>query len=385
MATLQEALGAAAKATFCTLSAPVEKTLALGEEWYNNQNFPGSPSGPTPAGQGLRAARNVLCDEPPDDVSDSFSSPFTGGQCNGTIYSVTAQPEKDGEPFGQIRTKQGPGPIGYKQAANENGGSNARISNRDDPDWFIAGTSEDGAVISYRFDDVSVVSGPDDCGNPDEIPPEPYLPEDFTDTPDVTYTPPSGPDITIPVPIVFAPVQVDVNGKIIVPVELTFDTDVKVNATLDLSTGDFTIVQDIDITLPTPVDDPTVLPDPVGTPGNPPTEEEELENTIIGVYVKTIAISEAFKGNQLATATAGSDFYVPRLASVSFNCEILSADGLAWTEDIDVKYTDQVIPCPVSWGAKGVSVTEQPGVTVVTTLIRAEARRDLWLRSAGVI
>lgn len=382
VATIGEAIGAAATASFCTVSAPVEKTLALGERWYNNQNFPGFPTGPTPLGQGLRAARNLLCNEPPDDVSDDFSTPFTGGQCPGTTYRVTAQSLIDGAPNGPIRTREGPGPIGYIQGSNPNGGSFARITNANDEDWFVSGTSVDGAVTSYRFDEVTPVDGPDDCGNPDEIPPEPYLPGNFTDDPDVTYDPPSGPSVTIPVGLLFAPVVVDVDGEIIVPVEVTFDTDVKVNATLNLNTGDFNFVQDIDLTLPTPTTDPTILPDPGGGSGDDPSPGEESEYTIIGVYTEVTEVTAAFRGQLITPNAATSLLRAPRMGSITFHCEILSAPGLAWTQDIDIKYERQLTYCPIPWGAKGVAVTANIGVTIQTTLVRGESERALLLAAA---
>lgn len=385
MADLREALEAATAATFCTLSEPIEKTLQLGENWYNNQNFPGFGSGPTPLGQGLRAARNVLCGVPPDDASGQFSTPFTGGQCPGTIYEFDQQ--RGGSTINTERETDDGDPIKGRIGAVQE-----RVNEFNLLDYVVpVGNGEVTLATNFstpqnfRIVAVRAVDGPDDCGDPPAQPPEQYNPTDFTDTVDVTYDPPTGPSVTIPVGLVFAPVTVDVDGSVQVPVQVEFAPNVNVDATLDLSTGDLKIVQNIDVTLPTELDDPTILDDPMGVPGDPITGLEDLEYDIIGVYVRTISAVPPFPGTPRPTDNPGVQFFVPRLGSVSFHCEILSSPGLGWTEDIDVKYSSQVVYCPVPWGAKNVVVTPQPGVTFETTVIRGESERNLALRAAGVL
>ena len=385
VAEFVEALQEAVKGTFCSLTSTPEKLLSLGEEWYNNANLPGFPSGPTPLGQGLRGARNVLCGEVPDDISSEFEPSVPGGQCPGTVYTATSQVVYDGEPPVGGGMGSGPGPLKRVRGTNDSGGSFDQI--RDANDNFLTGgfRSTDGSSTNLVNIVVNPVSGPDDCGDGADIPPDYYRPNDFTSTPNVTYDPPGGgPSLTVPVGLVYAPVMVNVDGRVVAPVDIQFNTGVNLRAEIDLNTGDVNYIQDIDVTLPTPVEDPTVLPDPVGIPGDPPTEEENIERSIIGIYVQTTDISDEFEGTELLSATGANKFYVPRLASVSFHCEVLSAAGLGWTEDIDVKYDSQVVYCPIPWGAKAVAITEQPGITLQATIIRGEADRSLLLRAAGV-
>lgn len=381
MATFREALSEAIRSSFCTLTGPVERTIALGENLYERANFPGFPPAPTPAGQALRGARNILCNMPPDDASSGFVQPFTGGQCPGTRYAVTADVVRMGVPNNNPSTRQGDGPIQYFFGKTETGACFARIESADNPTLFTAGSSFDDCDTRYNIISVVPVNGPDDCGDP-PVNPEPYDRTDFeTDVP-VTYDDDNGNPVTVNVPLLFTPVVVDNDIDIEVPVRAYFDTDLEINATLNLSTGDVNFNVSTSINAPTIIEDVTIQPDPVGVPGDPPTDEEEFESTIIGVYVRLASLEEGSPVTEIASNNPGTSLYVPRLGSVSFHCEVLSASGLGWTEDIDIKYASQLIPCPVSWGARSVVITPTLGAIIETTLIRATDRRQLWIRGA---
>lgn len=384
MATLREAVNAAAKASFCTLSAPLDRTIGLGENFYDNANFPGLPPGPTAAGQALRTARNLFCNEQPDDSSAGFIQPFIGGQCPGTIYQASADVSINGGAPVFAGQGSGPGPLVRDRGPNDPTGERDVIRDANGDLLTGGGTSAPGGTYQLVNIVITPISGPDDCGDPQEQPAEPYRETDFTDTPNVTYTPDSGPDITIPVPLVFAPVTLNNDLQIEVPVTANFGGNIDIRGTLNLDTGDVNFNTRNEINNPTTVEDPTVSPDPTGIPGDPETTEESLEKSIIGVYVRTTLVEPPFPGNERPTSAAGTLFYIPRLGIVTFHCELLSAPGLGWTVDVDIKYTSEVVMCPVPWGAKSVSITEQPGVTMEVTLIRAESQRELLLRAAGV-
>lgn len=384
MSNLFDAVGAAANGAFCALSAPVAKTLQLGEDWYNNQNLPGFPSGPTPAGQALRNARGVLCNEVPEDVSDQFVPLLENGQCPGTTYLVRADVSINGNSPIFAGQGVGPGPIQRDKGANVPTGARDVLLDANGNTLSGGGTSAVDGTYDLVNISITPTDGPDNCGGTDPLPPESYNPTDFTTTTNVTYEDNSQNNVTVPVGFVFAPVQVDVDGRITIPTRIEISPDVFIDAEIDMSTGDLRVVNNIDVTNVTPTDDPTILTDPTGTPGLPETADTEIERSIIGVFVKSTIDPNAVEASQRETSAAGSEFYVPRLGSVNFLCEILSATGLAYTTDIDIKMTEQIIPCPVPWGAKGVSVTAGPGVSVQTTLIRGESRRDLWLSAAGV-
>lgn len=384
MATFEEALKAGAKAAFCTLSGPIEKTLQLGEGIYENANFPGFPEGPTPGGQGLRAMRNVLCNDPQDSVDGLFNPLLPNGQCPGTSYSVSADIELNGNSPIFAGSGTGVGPLRRDKAPNDPEGERDIIYDATGKFLTGGGTSFPDGTADLVNIQITPVSGPDDCGASPPVPPEPYNPPDFTATPDITYVNNEGVDVTVPVGLVFAPVKVDVDGTVTVPFTLELAPEINLGGNIDLSTGDVNVginVRDTNITTSTDV---TVYDDPDGPTGIPLTPTQELQRTIIGVYVEITGIEPSFRGTQLGTNTPNAGFYVPRMGSISFLCDVLSTAGAVWTEDIDVKYTKQLVECPISWGARDVVVTLQNGISGEVTIIRGASSRQLLLRSAGL-
>jgi hypothetical protein len=211
-----------------------------------------------------------------------------------------------------------------------------------------------------------------------------YQPENYRPDVDVPFNDNDGNEVDVPVTCEFSPVFISPELEVNVPFTVEFSPDISIGGEFNLNTGDINFNVGVDIDVPTPITDPTVEPDGDGPGGNPELPGQPIGQKIIAVVVVTTAISDAYEGTIRETNTTGADFYIPRLGSVSFYCEGLSVPGLFWTEDIDVKYTFQVIECPIPWGALDVRVTGYPGVTFSVGLVRGEPERDLLLRSAGV-
>lgn len=398
MATFQEAFRQGAIAGFCTLTAPVERAVQLGEEWYSRRLGAPLAGSPTPLGEALRASRNVLCGIPPDDVSDAFDQGFTGGQCDTNYlveYSFRETNPQGGVtegvstigvigPVARGRTeKRGPINPGRRFAiiaylSTEGGNRDVPIINSSSiPE------SQGEPVGEYTILSVTRTDGlPDDCGNPPPVP-DPYDPSLYDTREDVTYTDPGGNDITIPIGFAYAPIEVNNDFEIEVPIRAQINADVTVDATLNLKSGDVFI--DTKNTFGDIVFEPgeEIVVDPTSPPGVVVPPEQQPDNKIIGVVVSVDEVFPGYRGQELTTFNQGTNFYGPRLGSVSFLCQNLGGTGAFWTQDVDVKYNKQIVMCPVPWGAIDVVVTPQLGVSLTFSSINGESDRSLSLRAAG--
>ena len=399
MASLREGLEAATAAAFCTVSAPLDRTLELGENLYNGLGLPGFPDGPTPLGEGLRAARNVFCNEVPDNIGDPFQIPWTGGQCEGQGYILnytarrsTGNDDETVDIPGLTFSAPGPITLGRKNIPEPNPVNNLRRATQ----FINTGNGEVPLIISNPVDgdfvpvaeilNATITTNPgetDDCGNQPE--PTPTYNQSLFDVDiDVDYVDNGGTNVTVPVGVVFAPVVINNDLQVEVPIRARFDTDVTINGKINLSTGDTIFDFSDEITLPPPATDPVIV-DPTFPPGDPPTEEEEEQRDIIAVIINVSDVGPLGAKREIFSDTAGTNLYGPRLGSVSFHCEGRTVSGLFWTKDIDVKYTKQIVYCPVPWGAKSVVVTPVEGVTLSWASVVAETERSLALRAAGVV
>lgn len=392
MGALPDEIKDAALATFCVLSAPIEAALQLGTGVYGGGDN-GPPSQPSPGGLNqITALRDSICNEVPRESASLVQQPFSGGQCKGVVYnySYDFRRTQAGSIITGSGTGQGEGPLrpgGTTTSPGIGGQSTATaiLWTNDVAVPLVQGSLAAEPVAEYTITSVSRADGmPDDCGNPPPIPPEFYDPNYWSPEVPVTYDPPTGSPVTITPVFIFAPVKVDVDGRVTIPTTVRFDTDVDLFADIDLNTGDVNFRVDVDVLEPTPITDPTIQPNiepPVPDPEEP---LEPIAGKIIGVRVSTTQVSPSFRGTEVPSATAGTRFYVPRMGSVSFLCEQLGGTGAGWTEDISVKYEDQVIECPVEWGAIAVAATAEDGISWQVSLITGESPRDLALRAAGV-
>lgn len=342
--------------------------------------------------------RGIACNVPP--TTDNLPpAPFQGGQCE-TAYTFNAQFQVDG-------VNQGPN-AGYS-AVGPISTANAQFGpDEERPPEFGGGTSSQFSVISNITDgaaNVVTLGGanwnpgdperssryvitnmmrsdgqPDDCGNPGpDIPP--YNPGDFTDTPQVDYDDDDGNPITINPTIVLAPVFVDVSGEIKIPVNINFDDGSQLFGDVNLSTGD------IDFNFgngPGDCQEPQPVRDDDSVEGDEPADPDENNiDPIVAVLVKVVSIDPGAKVTEIASENNFSNLFVPRLAWGSFQCLIEDGGGLGWSVDFDVRQRVQIVECPVSWGARFVNVTAQPGVSITYVALRGKTTRQLLLEKSN--
>lgn len=341
----------------------------------------------------MRNARNLACNEPPDDIGNSIAPPFTGGQCEGQQYTVTSGVivRIDGVPTGppNVETSQGPGPVRLRNDTTANS------ANRNAQSWFVEfsdGTSEflgggsvaNPAVITaevVQFDVVTSDGSPDICGDPPPTGP-PYTPQENTTTQIITYEDNSQTNVNVPVTFVFAPVSIRPTLEVVVPVTVSINGGPDIAAEYNLTSNQVTFNSSQNVTVSTSVEDTTIVINTTGPQGESLTEEQETEETIIGLFVKTLSVGSNFKGTQRENLDGGSEFYIPRLATVTFKVKLLATEGTAWTEEIQVKYTNQIVMCPVPWGAVDYNVQEENGVALQVSSIKGESERQLLLKSS---
>ncbi len=328
---LQDELRTAIRAGLCFTTTAASATAALGQRFYDSVGARGIGQLSGQAAQLWDNAAGLACNRAPRDISPALGVPFQGGQCP-ALYRMTAQPAKNGVLFASPSTKTGVGPISYEAGPNDPTGSFARISIPANNNWFIAGTSEAGAVISYVVQSLEKLDGqPDDCGSLPPVAP-PYNPDDFTTTPTVTYTDDEGVDRTISPTLVFAPITTNLNNQFTVPVEITLGPGSQLFGDFNLTTGDVNIGPGNS---------------GGGGSGGPEREKdpgEELEEgeEIIGVRViSTVDSLGKAQLTEIATVGDAPNLYVPRVASVLFRYE--TAVGTGWSQPFDVQTLDAVI------------------------------------------
>lgn len=344
-----------------------------------------------------RQARNslqrFLCNREPPPTPPP---PFTGGQCparyfislSGTFDGDTA-PGVQGTPFGPVATNVW-GPISGFEVVNS-GSSSTLICNCQGGGTFPSGPSQislfsvgyDGTnslgIQTFSVDSISRLDSlPDDCGDPPPIVPPPDPP--VVDT-DITYVDADNNSVTIPVTLVYAPVTVDFNGNLSIPVRVNVDAELSpsFSANIDISTGDININfgdQNYSPTITNPPssydtsdDIPDVPPDvpddyPIPDPLEPGDDTIRiLKGCIVTVTSIPPGITEVFQEDN-------PNIFVPRLGNVQFAIRI--GTSLSWTEEIFVKNRRQFIPCPWEGGAIDVKGTPVPNVTWVITPVYAK-------------
>ncbi len=313
---------------------------------------------------------------PPLGDSDDIEPPpppFTGGQCDCLSYQVTFQvngtQDFNGAPrvfTGQRRVR---GPISGGQVS-ENGGN--FLMNARSPFGSIAaptpGCQAPGlyqlVAMGTPISDASLTSfsvtplnqAPDDCGDP---PPTYPPPINFVTNIDVTYEGDDG-DITVNVPFVFAPIAVNFDGTLRIPLSFSLGG---FEFSGNLSLPDFNLTINPPALPPGSGEDLT----PVGDddPGEtiPPRPPEEK---IIGVVVNSVVTQPGRVGS--VNFVSGPDIVIPRAASVKFAYSIGAATF--WSSDIDVKTLRAFIPCPFSQGADAAVITPYIGIESTSVEIK---------------
>lgn len=340
--------------------------------------------------------RNLLCDTPAPNPNPP---PFTGGQCNAQ-YGIFATINRAQNSACLRQVAERPagnfwGPISGISVVQTPGGLNQNIVNlrftnfggggfpmsipqtSTVPVWDTDSRCAPAFLISPRLTRTDGL--PDNCGNPDPIY-RPVEPGDVTVNQDITYNNSQGATVTIPVVLVYARAQVDVDANVTIPFTLNLTPTVNFSGTVNLN-GEVNIG-----TVPNGVGtrpkDPRKgdcgdIPETTEPPPSDPTDSDldpqpdrEREETIIGVLVTVTALSN--ERASLIVQEDNPDIYAPSLGHVQFLCRT-GDTAAAWTSDQPVKNRRNLIPCPWSLGAIAVRGTPQPGVTWTLSPIRGYA------------
>lgn len=339
---------------------------------------------------------------------DPFTQPFTPSDCD-IRYTVTVTVRVNGDPF---PSKNGTfsqtavlwGAIGAPFVDRFTTGDdfnpdrartklshygNADLPRLEDPvtDEFN-GLTAISKLTTYTILGMTAEPYPPGTGNTCALPPvTPYDPAQHTYDVPVPYTPPGGVAVTLPMIAVVGLFFVNAKGELNMPVTFNIKPDIDVNlsanfkvqATLNLTTGDTQIdwTTGTEPNTPVPVLPPTSRP-PVTFPTNPappkppsiPDIEPDLEadkqgKVLIGVIVTSVYslndsnITRIFQRDN-------PNVYVPYLGLVSF--AIRTADGtVGWTNDIPVKNLRAFIPAPDVPGVFNVRGTPRPPTTWTLT------------------
>jgi hypothetical protein len=246
---------------------------------------------------------------------------------------------------------------------------------------------------------VSVVrldGAPDTCGSLPPTPGPEYPPTDPRPTlPDVDVDFPGLPSITIPLIPVVGIVNVNVDGKITVPVT--------VNASFDLGGQSFDIDFNFDVDLGNPDAEPTVPPteppldpddrpappdcppppdcapgdeedeEPDEPPIDPEDPEDEKEQEIKSVRVMSIVNPERSPATEILMTGGAPNIFAPRIGSVKFVYAVVPG-VVAWSTDIDVKASNQIIPAPKT-GLRCLGAVFSPGAGVEGETFFTRGRR----------
>ena len=309
----------------------------------------------------LNGAIALFCDVPPDPLPPA---PFTGGQCVGTVYALEVDVLRNGVnvTFSDNRL----GPIGIPQYIQDGGSWRGR--------WF----RPDGTTSLWSFDSistgfpqptildariVSVVSGPDDCGDLiAQYPPPTTVPP----IEDRTFPIPIGP-LNLQVAIGLGNIQV--NGDLTANIRVTGpEIDLSGQINFNNNKLNFTVGGG-DPENNNCKDQPPAAENPPPET-DPPDEPDDPSKQIVGVLVTVDSFS-----NTVGTTTImqgdNPNILAPAIGYVNFRLKLGSAFG--WSVDYPVKNTRCFIPAPSGFFATSVAGTPRSGVTWTLTPVKGTA------------
>lgn len=393
MVTFAEGLRNTLGSAFCTLARFNEDAISTIIEYSP------VPTNTNPSRIALGLARWAIrnyCNYEPPEVTDP---PFTGGQCpvfytttsvfRGVFVGGTIDPNVEGNPF--INTSQ----LGPLQGARVVETSTAFELRLFSTAWagnptgnILLGTLNKSAYESatvLSFSAVRADGFPDDCGNPVpefDAPPPPVPPV----TINFTYQDGDDNDVEFEGNIVYAPVEFNLNGEVIIPFRLDIDPtfDIQINGSLNVNTGDLNFNFGNPNFNPTPFptpDDYTTdddIPDvppgvPVDIPNPSPDNSEPDTVTVIRGVIVTVT---SYEGDVTVIGQGDNpDIYAPNLGFINFGITV--GGRQAWSHDIPVKNFRQIIECPWIGGATSVAGTPRIGVEWTLSPVRATSEETI--------
>lgn len=244
------------------------------------------------------------------------------------------------------------------------------------------------------FTTVEVVrldGGPDNCN---VQPPPPPRPPDADFNFPITWTGPGNIDITVDARASLGFAYFDNDLNLNLPFNLTIPVNVNNEFTVPFSfdfyfnfgSGDFVFRPpapndgggDRPPGAPRPPqrppspdrDDP---PPPPVQPGDdpPPVDPQTGERRMVAALVRAVAIENERRATEI-NQDAVPNIFAPNMGFVNFQIRLASGES-AWTADIPVKNSNQLIPCPWEGGAVAVVANPAIGFDLAVTPLYAES------------
>lgn len=354
---------------FCNVTTAGAGFFGYAATAAENFGVPGAIT--TVPADAINGAVGLFCNRIPDPIPPEIPPAFTGGQCVGDRYRITASWTRnfpDGNSTEIIDRTAGQlyrGPIEEVFIINGNDDVRVRHDFGTESD-FLSGNPSTFTVSNLRDISVENVDNPaDDCGDlPGTRPTQPTPGVDSPINDDIVVDDGTGP-INIPVDISFGDLDVSVSGNLNIGFNIV-NPDFSLFGDIDLTTGDISF----NFGGRKPDNEKCCLPPDIDDNDQPEEGEEdppETQQVIVGVLVNSVVDTAAINST-LVTQVNGPDFYNPRVGNIYF---LLRVEGqIFWTEPIKIQHENQYVQCPVDFGAIRVVANPIPGVTMRLSPIR---------------
>jgi len=317
----------------------------------------------------------LLCPDRPPPPQAFPRPPFEGGQCEGVTYRIeglSAVTKSAGDPDGTRQligngNRNVIGPVGGFTLENPLNDGFRRIGIRTGVGVILV---RDAPGDSVWYSDplftaiVRVDGEPDDCGNPPSeypIPPAPFPPLPPEDRP--VTDPDGGPDINFTFAPTLAPIFIDIDGSVNVPVNVNVSgpnifapVDIPVNINLPTFAPSFNFGGGGGGGNPGPPTSPCCEPPTVPGPGVEGEEDQPIVTEpppeglrMYGVQVLSQVEADRTSATNISTGSEIPDLWVPRIGSVYFELDVSNRRGsvrLLYSQDYDVKLTNQIVIGP---------------------------------------
>lgn len=357
MVTFQESLVDNVRQGLCNTLNIAERTAQLGNRFYSTIGLRPLADASGQAAQLWSNAAGVACNRPPQDISGIVGPPFSGGQCEGVLYTVNFLRGRENDPPRPPEDASNcVGPISEGFAVGPSGQPRAFIQTGDGERAGIAGPADRSNDPFLNITSVVRQDGqPDDCGDPPGEGPD-YDPADFRVPRTINYDDEGGTPRSVDVDIQFNPVLTDGND-FVVPFEIEFEPGSSLFGDFNLTTGDINIGAGNGdgggVT-----DDPVELED----------DDEDVPDGLVIVGCRVIvAIDEtASRATEIFGNLGTPNLFVPRLGTIRFRY-LAPGGGATLGPDISVKQRNELFwSGPV---AIGVAKQEDIGSTFTVRLI----------------
>lgn len=303
----------------------------------------------------LNALQRLACGIPglPAGSVPDIKPRVSGGQCP-TAYSGTIVVTWEQSDSGPGTTQDGwsntPGPLSLVFVA---AARSYRVINGIGSVAAARSVPPNAVGVNVTVTPVRLDGQPDNCGNEENPPP---VPTEYTFNTDITYGDQN--QYTENYNVTLAPVYVGLDGTVRVPVRVSGND-------LDL-VGEVSLSPEVEGKF-NPAS--TARGETVNVPqGDPPPDD--VDGPIVGVTILSTIDSGTYEGTTIPQNVSPAIRF-PRLANVSFKVAIEGVEF--WTNEIPVRGTESIIPCPWPQGAVDVAVTFSKGASGLVFLVYKRA------------